>query len=115
MDGQPGRPKGSCVFTWYVINLGVWYNNAIQTIQYSKLLLMAEPQLGGGFVYPAAAQFGWCWDLLSSRKLGPDVAVAFLSMGLAPESAYPKQLSQMVEMVRYLTNDAGKLPENVSS
>ncbi|KAF3765300.1 alpha/beta-hydrolase [Cryphonectria parasitica EP155] len=86
-----------------------------------KILWMGNPSSpkvmvcfhGGGYVYPAAAQFGWCWDLLKKGGIGQDTAVAILSMSLAPAAQYPTQLRQAVEMLEHLTRNAGKRPEDI--
>lgn len=71
--------------------------------------------LGGGFVYPASAQFQWFWDLRQQSRLGPGFAVALLAYSLAPGTQYPGQLAESVELLRYLTEEKGKKPEHVSS
>ncbi|KAF4629861.1 hypothetical protein G7Y89_g8280 [Cudoniella acicularis] len=64
---------------------------------------------GGGFVYPAATQFEFLYEI---QKNSDDSAVVFLSYSLAPGQQYPYQLKQVVALLAYLLEEAGKKPEN---
>ncbi|KAJ8104824.1 hypothetical protein OPT61_g10546 [Boeremia exigua] len=67
---------------------------------------------GGGYVLPCTSgHFLWLGDL--QKSLGSDVSVLFLAYNLAPEYAYPSQLRQAVELIRYLTENEGRNPANI--
>ncbi|KAL4743318.1 Alpha/Beta hydrolase protein [Aspergillus similis] len=74
-------------------------------------------QKGGGFVLPAVpGHFIFLGDLLTElNKNGHDVAIFFLSYTLSPPSAYPTQLRQSVEALRYILSKdkGGRDPSNV--
>ncbi|KAI1354787.1 alpha/beta-hydrolase [Xylaria sp. FL0043] len=86
-----------------------------------KVLWLGKPEAshilmffhGGGYVYPATTQLQWCWDLKERSALGTDFAVAFLAYSLAPAAQYPVQLSEAVDLLRYLTDKKGKDPSKI--
>ncbi|KAI0812923.1 alpha/beta-hydrolase [Xylaria sp. FL0064] len=86
-----------------------------------KLLWLGNPKAsnvliffhGGGYVYPATTQLQWCWDLKERSNLRTDLAVAFLAYSLAPSAQYPVQLSEAVDLLRYLTGKEGKNPSKI--
>ena len=53
----------------------------------------------------------WLDDL--RKSLGPGVSALLLAYELAPESTYPTQLRQAVELFRYLTETEGRSPADI--
>ncbi|KAF9699949.1 hypothetical protein EKO04_002045 [Ascochyta lentis] len=67
---------------------------------------------GGGYVLPCTSgHILWLDDL--QKSLGPGVSALLLAYDLAPESTYPTQLRQAVELVRHLTETEGRDPANM--
>ena len=67
---------------------------------------------GGGFVLPCmSGLILWLDDL--QKSLGSSVSVLLLAYNLAPESPYPTQLRQAVELMRYLTETEGRSPADL--
>ncbi|KAF2633067.1 alpha/beta-hydrolase [Macroventuria anomochaeta] len=67
---------------------------------------------GGGYVLPCTSgHLLWLDDLC--QNLGQEVSVLILAYDLAPESAYPTQLRQAVELLRYLTETEGRNPADI--
>ncbi|KAI1260531.1 alpha/beta-hydrolase [Xylariaceae sp. FL1019] len=69
---------------------------------------------GGGFVYPAAAQFQWCMDLKKQGGQDEDYAVAILAYSLAPVARFPTQLAETVDLLSYLVEEKHKEPSKIS-
>ncbi|KAI3340808.1 alpha/beta-hydrolase [Ustulina deusta] len=88
----------------------------------AKLLWLGKPEAsnillclhGGGFVYPAAAQLKWCWDLRKQSHQEQNYAIALLAYSLAPDAQYPAQLAQTVAALRYLVEEKSKDPSKIS-
>lgn len=80
---------------------------------YTLTYLTSLPLLpGGGYNLPAfPGHFVFCGDI--NAATGPNVAILFLGYTLAPHAHYPKQLTQGVELLRYLINDLNRKPENI--
>ncbi|EFY96920.1 lipase/thioesterase [Metarhizium robertsii ARSEF 23] len=70
---------------------------------------------GGGFCLPAnLGYFKFLQSLVaSSQRAGQDLAVFVLTYSLAPGAAYPTQLTQAVEALRYILEDTGRTPAQV--
>ncbi|KHN97391.1 Alpha/beta hydrolase fold-3 [Metarhizium album ARSEF 1941] len=70
---------------------------------------------GGGFCLPAnRAYFQFLESLVaSSQKSGQDLAVFVLTYTLAPGATHPTQLTQAVEALRYILDEAGRRPSRV--
>ena len=70
---------------------------------------------GGGFVLAASTgHFNFINNLLKGlNSNGHDVAVFFLAYTLAPTAAYPTQLRQAVEALRYILSDSSRSPSSV--
>ncbi|KAL4895879.1 alpha/beta hydrolase fold protein [Aspergillus ambiguus] len=70
---------------------------------------------GGGFALGAGeGHFDFYSGLVDSLTAnGHDVAIFFLSYALAPQSAYPTQLRQAVEALRYILVETGRAPADV--
>ncbi|RDW89867.1 putative 6-hexanolactone hydrolase [Aspergillus mulundensis] len=72
---------------------------------------------GGGFALPAVpGHFSFLHDLLEElNRSGHDVAIFFLAYTLSPPAAYPTQLRQSVEALRYIlvVDQGGRDPSNV--
>lgn len=67
---------------------------------------------GGGYVLPCTpGHVRWLDDL--QKSLGPSVSALLLAYDLAPESTYPTQLRQTVELFRYLTETEGRNPADI--
>lgn len=47
------------------------------------------------------------------KSLGPNISALLLAYDLAPEAAYPTQLRQAAELLRYLTETEGRLPSDL--
>ncbi|KAI8965380.1 alpha/beta-hydrolase [Daldinia sp. FL1419] len=75
----------------------------------SKVLIL----LGGGFVYPANSHFQYYWELRRQSGLESSLSIAFLSYSLAPDSQYPTQLAEAVDLLRYLIEKRQKEPDNI--
>lgn len=78
-------------------------------------LVDSTSAIGGGFVYPAAAQLKWCWDLRKQSHQEQNYAIALLAYSLAPDAQYPAQLAQTVAALRYLVEEKSKDPSKVWS
>ncbi|KID98695.1 lipase/thioesterase family protein, partial [Metarhizium majus ARSEF 297] len=70
---------------------------------------------GGGFCLPAnLGYFKFLQSLVaSSQRAGQDLAVFVLTYSLAPGAAYPTQLTQAVEALRYILDQTGRTPAQV--
>ncbi|KAG6000443.1 hypothetical protein E4U21_005467 [Claviceps maximensis] len=70
---------------------------------------------GGGFCLPANMGYFKFLDGLvaSSRKAGRDLAVLVPTYSLAPGAAYPTQLRQSVQALRYVLQQTGRAPSQV--
>ncbi|KAL4958756.1 putative 6-hexanolactone hydrolase [Aspergillus stella-maris] len=73
---------------------------------------------GGGFILPAVpGHFTFLSSLIAElNKNGHDVAIFFLSYTLSPPTAYPTQLRQAIEALRYILNTdqgTGRSPSDV--
>ncbi|KAL4995093.1 Alpha/Beta hydrolase protein [Aspergillus recurvatus] len=95
----------------------VVYYHGLSTQQHEDWTGTNGESKGGGFVLPAVAgHFSFLGNLLEElNNNGHDVAIFFLSYTLSPPAAYPTQLRQSVEALRYiLTEDqGGRDPSNV--
>ncbi|KAJ4356585.1 uncharacterized protein N0V89_004620 [Didymosphaeria variabile] len=71
---------------------------------------------GGGYVVAATpGHFQYLVDMKDTLNAqGSDTAVLFLAYGLAPENIYPTQLTQAVEVLRYLVQTTGRIPSDIS-
>ncbi|ORY15269.1 alpha/beta hydrolase fold domain-containing protein [Clohesyomyces aquaticus] len=71
---------------------------------------------GGGYVIPAnAGQMQYLSDMKDALiAQGTDTAVVLLAYDLAPESKYPTQLKQAVELLRYLIETQGRSPSDIT-
>ncbi|KAL5386829.1 hypothetical protein DPSP01_003848 [Paraphaeosphaeria sporulosa] len=71
---------------------------------------------GGGYVLAGSAgHFSYLVDMKDTLNAqGSDTAVLVLAYGLAPENAYPTQLTQAVEVLRYLVKTTGRIPSDIS-
>ncbi|KAG5984134.1 hypothetical protein E4U55_005933 [Claviceps digitariae] len=70
---------------------------------------------GGGFCLPANMGYFKFLDglVVSSHKAGKDLAVLVLTYSLAPGAAYPTQLKQSVQALRYLLQQTGRAPSQL--
>lgn len=67
---------------------------------------------GGGYVVPCTpGHMLWLDDM--QKSLGPSVSVLILAYDLAPESTYPTQLRQAVELVRYIVEVQHRKPADM--
>lgn len=67
--------------------------------------------LGGGYSIPADTGH-LKFTASIADKAGTEMAVLFPTYDLAPHS-YPRQLTQGVEILRYLITELGRKPENI--
>ncbi|KAF2734486.1 alpha/beta-hydrolase [Polyplosphaeria fusca] len=71
---------------------------------------------GGGYVVSLVpAHFDYLAEIKDALVAqGSDTAVLFLAYDLAPEHPYPTQLRQGVEVLRYLIENEGRDPSNIT-
>lgn len=68
--------------------------------------------IGGGYCVPA--DVGHLKFTASiAEKAGAEMAVLLPTYDLAPQAPYPRQLTQAVDILRYLITDLGRKPENI--
>ena len=72
----------------------------------------ADVIIGGGYCVPA--DIGHLKFTASiAEKAGAEMAVLMPTYDLAPQASYPRQLTQGVEILRYLITELGRKPENI--
>lgn len=63
----------------------------------------------------SAGHFSYLVDMKDTLNAqGSDTAVLVLAYSLAPENVYPTQLTQAVEVLRYLVKTTGRIPSDIS-
>lgn len=68
--------------------------------------------IGGGYCIPAdTGHFKFIASI--AEKAGTEMAVLLPTYDLAPHVSYPRQLTQGVEILRYLITELGRKPENI--
>lgn len=68
--------------------------------------------LGGGYSIPADTGH-LKFTASIADKAGTEMAVLLPTYDLAPQASYPRQLTQGVEILRYLITELGRKPENI--
>ena len=97
---------------WFVIPLFLTASktHSLTHIDLTNLPYPFPP--GGGYNLPATpGHFRFCADINAATN--PNVAVLFLGYTLAPHAHYPTQLTQGVELLRYLIKNLNRKPGNI--
>lgn len=76
------------------------------------MMLMLLLIIGGGYCIPVdIGHFKFTASI--AEKAGAEMAVLLPTYDLAPQASYPRQLTQGVEVLRYLITELGRKPENI--
>lgn len=68
--------------------------------------------IGGGYSLPTYTGH-LKFTASIADKAGTEMAVLLPTYDLAPRASYPRQLTQGVEILRYLITELGRKPENM--
>lgn len=75
-------------------------------------IMMLMLIIGGGYCVPADTGH-LKFTASIAEKAGAEMAVLLPTYDLAPQASYPRQLTQGVEILRYLITKLGRKPESI--